>query len=72
MKQLKTMYFEACLEDAQKLVNHAMYVKDWTVKSVTLKRAGQSIRMAGKILNEIYEQERRCKNGKVLENNRVN
>lgn len=61
MKQLKTMCFEACIEDAQKLVNHAMSVKDWTVKSVTLKRAGQSIRMAGRVLNEIYEAERRCK-----------
>ena len=59
--QLKMLYFEACLEDARKLVNHALFVKDWTVKSVTLKRAGQSIRMAGKVLNEIYDRERRCK-----------
>ena len=68
MKRLKQLYFDACLEDAQKLVNHALSVKDWTVKSVTLKRAGQSIRMAGKVLNEIYDTERRCNHGKILEN----
>lgn len=63
------MYFEACLEKARDLTNLALHAKDWSAKKMSFKRAGQEIRMAGKVLNELYEKERRCRDGKVLENN---
>lgn len=69
MKRLKQMYFEACLEKARDLTNLALHAKDWSAKKMSFKRAGQEIRMAGKVLNELYEKERRCRDGKVLENN---
>ena len=69
MKQLKQMYFEACLEKAQDLTNLALKAKDWSAKKMSFKRAGQEIRMAGKVLNELYEKERRCNHDEVLENN---
>lgn len=72
MKQLKHMYFEACLDDAKNLANLAIRAKDWSAKKMSFKRAGQSIRLAGKTLNEIFEKERRCNHEEVLEDSRVN
>lgn len=69
MKQLKHMYFEACLDKARDFTNLALRAKDWSAKKMSFKRAGQEIRMAGKILNELYEKERRCNHDEVLEGN---
>lgn len=69
MKQLTQMYFEACLEKARDLTNLALHAKDWTAKKMSFKRAGQEIRMAGRVLNELYEKERRCNHVEVLEDN---
>lgn len=60
MKQLKLLYLEACLENARELTNLAIKAKDWSAKKMSFKRAGQEIKMAGKVLNELYEKERRC------------
>ena len=67
MKQLKQLYFEAVLENARDLTNLALRAKDWSAKKMSFKRAGQEIKMAGKILNELYEKERRCNHVEVLE-----
>lgn len=72
MKQLKQMYYEACLDNARELTNLALRAKDWSAKKMSFKRAGQAIRMAGKILNELYDKERRCNHDEVLEDSRVN
>ena len=72
MKTLKEHYFEACIKDAKDLTILALRAKDWSAKNMSFRRAAQSLKMAGRVLNELYERERRCRDEKLLENNRPN